>query len=129
MLPRPAGNVVFDKVNYVPPGVRLPIVRQIWLRIAAGEVLGIVGPSGAGKTTLVRLLVGSLQPSTGHVRLDGADVAAWPDADRGRHVGYVPQSVELFRGTVREQTSPAWARPATRTSWRPPSSPARTTSS
>ena len=102
VLPRPAGNVTFDKVNYVPPGVRLPIVRQISLRIAAGEVLGVVGPSGAGKTTLVRLLVGSLQPSTGHVRLDGADVTAWPDADRGRHVGYVPQSVELFRGTVRE---------------------------
>ena len=102
VLPRPAGNVTFDKVNYVPPGVRLPIVRQISLRIAAGEVLGVVGPSGAGKTTLVRLLVGSLQPSTGHVRLDGADVTAWPDADRGRHVGYVPQSVELFRGTVRD---------------------------
>ena len=102
VLPRPAGNVTFDKVNYVPPGVRLPIIRQISLRIAAGEVLGVVGPSGAGKTTLVRLLVGSLQPSTGHVRLDGADVTAWPDADRGRHVGYVPQSVELFRGTVRD---------------------------
>ena len=102
VLPRPAGNVTFDKVNYVPPGVRLPIVRQLSLRIAAGEVLGVVGPSGAGKTTLVRLLVGSLQPSTGHVRLDGADVTAWPDADRGRHVGYVPQSVELFRGTVRD---------------------------
>jgi PrtD family type I secretion system ABC transporter len=102
VLPRPAGNVTFDKVNYVPPGVRVPIIRQISLRIAAGEVLGVVGPSGAGKTTLVRLLVGSLQPSTGHVRLDGADVTAWPDADRGRHVGYVPQSVELFRGTVRD---------------------------
>ena len=102
VLPRPAGNVTFDKVNYVPPGVRLPIIRQISLRIAAGEVLGIVGPSGAGKTTLVRLLVGSLEPSTGHVRLDGADVTAWPDADRGRHVGYLPQSVELFRGTVRD---------------------------
>ena len=102
VLPRPAGNVTFDKVNYVPPGVRLPIIRQISLRIAAGEVLGVVGPSGAGKTTLVRLLVGSLQPSTGHVRLDGADVTAWPDADRGCHVGYVPQSVELFRGTVRD---------------------------
>ncbi len=102
VLPRPTGRVEFDKVSYVPPGVRLPIIRQISFRLAAGGVLGVVGPSGAGKTTLVRLLVGSLQPSTGHVRLDGADVAVWPDADRGRHVGYLPQNVELFTGTVRD---------------------------
>ena len=102
VLPRPAGRIEFDKVSYVPPGVRLPIIRQTTFRLAAGAVLGIVGPSGAGKTTLVRLLVGSLQPSTGNVRLDGADVAVWPDADRGRHVGYVPQTVELFAGTVRD---------------------------
>ena len=102
VLPRPAGRIEFDKVSYVPPGLRLPIIRQTTFRLAAGAVLGIVGPSGAGKTTLVRLLVGSLQPSTGNVRLDGADVAVWPDADRGRHVGYVPQTVELFAGTVRD---------------------------
>ena len=102
VLPRPAGRVAFDKVTYVAPGTRLPIIRQVAFNLAAGHVLGVVGPSGAGKTTLVRLLVGSLQPSTGHVRLDGADVAVWPDADRGRHVGYLPQSVELFAGTVRD---------------------------
>jgi ABC-type protease/lipase transport system fused ATPase/permease subunit len=102
VLPRPTGRIELDKVTYVPPGLRLPIIRPATWRLAAGDVLGIVGPSGAGKTTLVRLLVGSLQPSAGHVRLDGADVAVWPDADRGRHVGYLPQSVELFAGTVRD---------------------------
>ena len=101
-LPRPTGRVEFDNVSYAPPGVRLPILRNISFRLGAGGVLGVVGPSGAGKTTMVRLLVGALQATSGHVRLDGADVAVWPDADRGRHVGYLPQSVDLFPGTVRD---------------------------
>ena len=101
-LPRPAGRIDVEQVSYVPPGVREPLIRQASFHLDGGEVLGVVGPSGAGKTTLVRLIVGSLAPSAGHVRLDGADVRAWPDADRGRHVGYLPQNVELFAGTVRD---------------------------
>ena len=101
-LPRPAGRLDVEEVTYIPPGRREPVLRQASFRLAAGEVLGIAGPSGAGKTTLVRLIVGSLIPSAGQVRLDGADVRAWPAADRGRYVGYLPQNVELFAGTVRD---------------------------
>ncbi len=101
-LPRPKGRVDLEGVSYVPPGMRRPVVRSASFRLEAGQVLGIVGPSGAGKTTLVRLIVGSLAPTAGHVRLDGADVAAWGSADRGRHVGYLPQTIELFAGTVRD---------------------------
>ena len=101
-LPRPVGRIDVEQVSYVPRGAREPVIRQASFHLDGGEVLGVVGPSGAGKTTLVRLIVGSLPPSAGHVRLDGADVRAWPDADRGRHVGYLPQNVELFAGTVRD---------------------------
>ena len=102
VLPRPSGVLELDGVGYAPPGRRVAVLRGVSLRVEAGEMLGIVGPAGAGKTTLVRLIVGSLAPTVGHVRLDGADVATWPAADRGRHVGYLPQTIELFAGTVRE---------------------------
>ena len=104
-LPRPSGRVDVEGVVYVPPGVREPVIRQASFHLDGGETLGLVGPSGAGKTTLVRLIVGSLTPSGGHVRLDGADMRVWPDADRGRYVGYLPQNVELFAGTVRDNVA------------------------
>ena len=102
VLPRPAGRIDLANVSFLPPGVGEPVIRQVSFHLDGGDALGIVGPSGAGKTTLVRLIVGTVKPTAGHVRLDGAEVTAWPDADRGRHVGYLPQSVELFAGTVRE---------------------------
>ena len=102
VLPRPSGVLDLEGVSYAPPGRRSAVLRGMNLRVEAGQMLGIVGPSGAGKTTLVRLIVGSLAPTVGHVRLDGADMAAWPAADRGRHVGYLPQNIELFAGTVRD---------------------------
>ena len=101
-LPRPVGRIDVEQVSYVAPGVSEPLIRHASFRLDSGEILGVVGPSGAGKTTLVRLIIGSLIPSAGHVRLDGADVRAWPDADRGRYVGYLSQNVELFAGTVRD---------------------------
>ena len=85
MLPRPKAVLELEGVGYAPPGRRSAVLRGMSLRVEAGEMLRIVGPSSAGKTTLVRLIVGSLTPTVGHVRLDGADMAVWPAADRGRY--------------------------------------------
>ena len=101
-LPRPQGEIGCESVTYSHPGAREVPEFMLKLGWAAGRVLGIVGPSAAGKTTLARLLVGNLTPTFGHVRLDGMDVSEWPSEDRGRHVGYLPQNAELFVGTVRE---------------------------
>ena len=101
-LPRPTGRLDLEQVGYVPPGASEPVIRRLSFHLDGGDMLGIVGPSGAGKTTLVRLIVGTLAPTAGHVRLDGADMTTWSNEDRGHYVGYLPQNVELFAGTVRE---------------------------
>ena len=101
-LPRPAGRVVVDNVSYIHPGAPDPAVRAVRFQLEPGEGLGVIGPTAAGKTTLSRLMIGNLQPKIGHVRLDGMDVAQWSSEDMGRYVGYLPQDVELFNGTVRE---------------------------
>jgi PrtD family type I secretion system ABC transporter len=101
-LPRPAGKFVVDRLVLTTPGNDNPIVRGISFALSAGESLAIVGPSGAGKSTLVRALAGVWKPRSGKVRLDGADVATWDAEDRGQHIGYLPQDIELFGGTVRE---------------------------
>jgi PrtD family type I secretion system ABC transporter len=104
-LPAPAGQLVVDNANYVYPGQNEPVLKYVSFALEPGESLGIVGPAAAGKTTLARLLVGNLEPQLGHVRLDGADISQWPSEDRGQYLGYLPQDVELFSGTVRENIS------------------------
>ena len=101
-LPRPEGELVVERLVYVPPGSDAPILRGISFALQPGEVMGLVGPSAAGKTTLARCIVGAWRPSSGHVRLDGADIAVWHAAGGSEHLGYLPQDVELFMGTVRE---------------------------
>jgi ATP-binding cassette, subfamily C, type I secretion system permease/ATPase len=99
-LPQPAGRLSVEGLMYGIPGSQSPILRGVSFRLEAGEILGVIGPSGAGKSTLARQIVGVLAPSTGAVRLDGADVSTWPREALGRHLGYLPQDIELFADTV-----------------------------
>ncbi len=101
-LPHPEGRLSVEDVSYRYPGAKEPVVRHVGFVLDPGETLGLIGPSAAGKTTLAQLIVGNLEPAMGCVRLDGADLAKWPSDDRGRHIGYLPQDVELFSGKVRE---------------------------
>ena len=101
-MPRPEGRLVAEGISYRAAGSEKPILINVALGLAPGEALAIIGPSAAGKSTLARLLTGVWTPNTGTVRLDGADVAYWPRADLGPWIGYVPQDVELFDGSVAE---------------------------
>ena len=101
-LPTPEGRVDVEGLAFVHQTASEPVFRQVSFALEPGEAMGLIGPTAAGKTTLARLLVGNLDPRVGHVRLDGADVSVWQSDDLGKHVGYLPQDVELFSGTVRE---------------------------
>ena len=101
-LPEPKGNLVAERITYTAPGQNELILRQVSFACRSGESVGIVGPSGAGKSTLIRLLSGGIAPSSGIIRLDGADLRQWNRVQLGRYVGYVPQAVEFLPGTVAE---------------------------
>jgi PrtD family type I secretion system ABC transporter len=101
-LPVPAGRVEFERAVFGVAGASRPILRGLTFSVEPGEALGIVGPSASGKSTLARLAIGVWRPSSGAVRLDGADVSSWPRGQLGPHVGYLPQDVQLFPGTVAE---------------------------
>jgi len=104
-LPDPKGAVSVEQIVAVAPGTRETILRNVSFSVEPGEVLAVIGPSGSGKTTLVRHLVGASQPATGAVRLDGTEMGHWDPEQLGRHIGYLPQDVKLFRGTVGENVS------------------------
>jgi PrtD family type I secretion system ABC transporter len=104
-LPRPNGQLSVERVSFVPFGGDVATVRRLSFVLNPGEILGVVGPSGAGKSTLGRLIAGTISPSSGHVRLDHADVGTWLSSGGHRHLGYLPQDIELFGGTVRENIS------------------------
>lgn len=110
-LPAPEGRVELEGVAF-RLGERT-ILRGVSFKLAAGESLGLIGPSASGKSTLARLIVGVWKPAAGVVRLDGADVAAWPRERLGPHLGYLPQDVELFGGTVAENIARLGAPDAT----------------
>jgi ATP-binding cassette subfamily C exporter for protease/lipase len=101
-LPKPRGQIAVEGVSAAPPGSPTPVLKSVGFAMAAGEVLGVIGPSGAGKSTLARLLAGVWPAALGTVRLDGADIFSWNKDELGPHIGYLPQDIELFGGTVSE---------------------------
>jgi ATP-binding cassette, subfamily C, type I secretion system permease/ATPase len=100
LLQDPASRLSVEAVSIVPPGDHRVIVQDITFALTAGNGLGVIGPSGSGKSSLVRALVGVWMPFRGKVRLDGAALDQWSSDVLGRHVGYLPQDVELFAGSV-----------------------------
>lgn len=101
-LPPPKGHVAFEGVATAAPGARQAIIKQVSFVLQAGDSLAVIGASGAGKSTLARLLVGVWPAMAGTVRLDGADLYRWSKEQLGPYIGYLPQDIELFDGSVAE---------------------------
>ncbi len=98
-LPRPTELLKVESASATPPGEQKLILYDISFALTKGQILGIVGPSASGKSSLARLVVGVWQPIRGKVRLDGAALDQWQPEALGAHIGYLPQDVELFAGT------------------------------
>ncbi len=96
----PRKSLTVEAASAVPPGSNRFVVQDISLSLESGNGLGIIGPSGSGKSSLARLMVGVWQPARGRIRLDGAAFDQWPAESLGQHIGYLPQDVELFAGSV-----------------------------
>lgn len=104
-LPDPEGHIQVENLVVAPPGAKAAVIRNISFVTPAGSIVGIVGPSAAGKSTLARALLGIWPPQHGTVRLDGADISAWDKQKLGPHLGYLPQDIELFEGTISDNVA------------------------
>lgn len=101
-LPTPTGLVTVENVSACPPGSEITVLHNLAFRFNAGDAVGVIGPSASGKSSLARLLVGLWVPTEGSVRMDSVEVSSWDKAELGPHLGYLPQDVELFEGSVAE---------------------------
>jgi PrtD family type I secretion system ABC transporter len=101
-LPKPNAYLRVEQVTVVPPGENLPALRTISFEVKPGQAVGVIGTSGAGKSTLARVLTGVWQPAAGKVRLDGAALDQYDPDTLGQYIGYLPQRVQLFDGTIKE---------------------------
>lgn len=104
-LPKPEHSLAVAALTVVAPGTQAPIIRDVTFSLTSGHGLGIIGPSGSGKSTLARALVGIWPPVRGSIRLDGAEIDQWASEALGPSIGYLPQDVELFDGTIAENIS------------------------
>jgi ATP-binding cassette subfamily C protein EexD len=101
----PNGQLQAEQAVIIPPGSKIPAIKGISFTIEAGDTVGILGPSGAGKSSLARALLGIWPTANGAIRLDGADIFDWDRVELGAHIGYLPQDIELFEGTISENIS------------------------
>ncbi|OUS33509.1 protease/lipase ABC transporter permease/ATP-binding protein [Rhodobacterales bacterium 56_14_T64] len=99
-LPKPKARLEMQAVTVVPPGEKTPQLRNVSFKIEPGQALGVIGPSGSGKSTLARALTGVWRAAAGTVRLDGAALEQYAPDVLGQHIGYLPQRVQLFEGTI-----------------------------
>ena len=112
-LPRPRARLEVAQVSVVPPGAQAPTLRGVGFRIEPGQAIGVIGPSGSGKSTLARAVTGVWRPAAGQIRLDGATLDQYDPDMLGRVIGYLPQSVTLFDGTIAENIARLDPAPAT----------------
>jgi len=101
-LPSPVGHIMVENLVVLPPNSQIPSIKNITMHVPAGEIVAIIGPSAAGKSTLARTMLGVWKPYSGKVRIDSAELDHYNKVDLGKYIGYLPQDIELFEGTVSE---------------------------